>query len=208
MSVAAGGSTGGRSATTVAVAVSDETAKLGLGVVSPTRDSAAFVVCLVASSCAVGVRVVRGRATLVASTECWSRLAADRDALDRLVVRVGLEAGSVSSSTPDPPESVEESGVSCSDGFSSPGVVELVSDEADGEFDVEPLVEPEVAVDEPSDVEVDAAPPVDPLDDAPAPDVEGSADATPCPVNTAVPIPRATASPPIRPTYDPAPMPI
>ena len=34
----------------------------------------------------------------------------------------------------------------------------------------------------------------------------GLAEATPWPVNTAVPIPRATASPPTRPTYLPAPM--
>ena len=33
-----------------------------------------------------------------------------------------------------------------------------------------------------------------------------SADATPCPTKTAAPIPRATANPPIRPTYAPAPM--
>jgi hypothetical protein len=37
---------------------------------------------------------------------------------------------------------------------------------------------------------------------------DGSADATPWPVNTAAPMPRATASPPIRPTNAPAPMPI
>jgi hypothetical protein len=38
-------------------------------------------------------------------------------------------------------------------------------------------------------------------DEDPEPDVlDGWADATPCPAKTAAPIPRATASPPIRPT--------
>jgi hypothetical protein len=43
------------------------------------------------------------------------------------------------------------------------------------------------------------------VDDASDPS-DVSADATPCPVNTAAPIPRATASPPIRATDIPAPM--
>jgi hypothetical protein len=37
-------------------------------------------------------------------------------------------------------------------------------------------------------------------DDSDPDGLEGSADATPCPTKTAAPIPRATASPPIRPT--------
>jgi len=56
-----------------------------------------------------------------------------------------------------------------------------------------------------SDEPVDEAP--DPVDDDPDPDVAPvSADATPCPTRTAAPIPRATASPPIRPTHAAAPM--
>jgi hypothetical protein len=48
--------------------------------------------------------------------------------------------------------------------------------------------------------DVDPVPSLEPLDDGTAPDVDGSAEATPCPVRTAAPIPRATASPPTRPT--------
>jgi hypothetical protein len=45
------------------------------------------------------------------------------------------------------------------------------------------------------------------LDDDVDPEVpDVSADATPCPVKTAAPIPRAAANPLIRPTYTPAPM--
>jgi hypothetical protein len=45
------------------------------------------------------------------------------------------------------------------------------------------------------------------VDDDSDPDaLDRSADATPCPTKTAAPIPRATASAPMRPTYAPAPM--
>jgi hypothetical protein len=55
------------------------------------------------------------------------------------------------------------------------------------------------------DEPVDEAP--DAVDDDPDPVVAPvSADATPCPTRTAAPIPSAAASPPIRPTYAPAPM--
>jgi hypothetical protein len=127
--------------------------------------------------------------------------------LDRLFFRLVVEAGGVSSLVL---ESVDVSGVSASE-------VCLLSGASSDEVDAE---EPDVSVGEPVDVDVDdveAAPSLEPLDDEELVEDEelvddesdpsdGSADATPCPVNTAAPIPRATASPPTRPTQTPEPM--
>jgi hypothetical protein len=64
------------------------------------------------------------------------------------------------------------------------------------------VVDPLLAAPLPADVEPDDE--SDPDDEDPS-DV-GSADAIPCPVKTAAPTPKATASPPTRPIYLEAPM--
>jgi hypothetical protein len=102
----------------------------------------------------------------------------DRNALDRFVDRGGFEAAFLTSPEPEASKSVAVSGF----------------------FGLTPVSVEASVVAGPVDADVDPVPSLEPLDDGPAPEVDGSAEATPCPVSTAAPIPRATASPPTRPT--------
>ena len=120
----------------------------------------------------------------VDTSERSARLLDDSVSLDRFFFRVGVEA--ISDSSSSSLESVDVSGVSTSEVslFSGASSGDAVLEDPDDSLDDDELVDDES---DPSGV---------------------SADATPCPVNTAAPIPRATASPPMGPTRTPAPMPI